>query len=152
VLKIYVDADGCTVKDEVYRVARRCKLPVVVVANHGIHTPESPLIQAVVVSQGADVADDWIAEHIERGDIVITSDIPLADRCLKKGARALGPKGKEFTEESIGDALAARALSQQLREMGLATGGPAPMAQKDRSRFLNRLDTIIQAIRRQEGA
>ena len=147
-LKIYVDADGCSVKDEVYRVARRCKLPVFVVANHGIYTPDSPLIQSVVVEQGADVADDWIAEHIEEGDIVITADIPLADRCLKKGASALGPKGKEFTEDTIGDALASRALSQQLREMGMPTGGPAPMTQKDRSRFLNRLDTIIQAIKR----
>jgi len=147
-LKIYVDADGCSVKDEVYRVARRCKLPVIVVANHGIYTPDSSLIQAVVVEQGADVADDWIADHIDEGDIVITADIPLADRCLKKGAKALGPKGKEFTEETIGDALASRALSQQLREMGMPTGGPAPMTQKDRSHFLNRLDTIIQAIKR----
>jgi len=147
-LKIYIDADGCSVKDEVYKVARRCKLPVVVVANQGIYTPDSPLVEAVIVGQGADVADDWIAEHIEQGDIVITADIPFADRCLKKGARALGPKGKEFTEETIGDALASRALSQQLREMGMPTGGPAPMTQKDRSRFLNKLDTIIQAVKR----
>jgi uncharacterized protein len=146
---IYVDADACTVKEQVYKVSRRVRWPVVLVANQYIQTPESPLISAVVVSQGADAADDYIAEQAEAGDIVVTADIPLAARALEKGARAVGPKGKEFTEDSIGGALASRALSQQLREMGIQTGGPKPMAAKDRSRFLGTLDAIINRIKRE---
>lgn len=145
---IYIDADGCAVKDEVYRVAQRYRWPVVVVANRHLHTPSSPLISAVVVGDGDDVADDYIAERAGRGDIVITADIPLAARALEKEARALGPKGREFTPDSIGDALASRALSQHLREIGVMTGGPAPMARKDRSRFLGKLDELVNAIQR----
>ena len=146
---IYIDADACSVKGETYKVARRFRWPVKVVANHYLDTPMSDLIECVVVDQGADVADDWIAERAEKGDVVITSDIPLAARCLKNGARVLGQKGKEFTEDSIGSALAGRELSQNLREMGLATGGPKPMQKKDRSRFLGKLDQIMGAINRE---
>lgn len=145
---LYVDADGCAVKDEVYRVAARYRWPVVLVANHPVHTPASPLISTVVVAQGADVADDYIAERAGPGDIVVTSDLPLAARVLDREARALGPKGREFTVESIGDFLASRALSQQLREMGVMTGGPAPMARNHRSQFLGKLDELINAIQR----
>ena len=145
---IYIDADGCPVKDETYRVARRYQLAVRVVANHRVQVPPSPLIEAVVVGRGLDEADDWIVEHATVGDIVITADIPLAARCLEKGARVLGTKGKPFTENSIGDAVASRELSRQLREMGVHTGGPAPMGKKDRSRFLSRLDELVNAIRR----
>ena len=143
---LYVDADGCPVKDEIYRVATRHRWPVVVVANQPLHTPTSALITAVVVGRGDDVADDYIAERAEPGDIVVTADLPLAARALDRGARALSPKGLEFTEESIGDFLASRALSQQLREMGVATGGPAPMGREDRSRFLDKLDALINAV------
>lgn len=146
---IFIDADGCPVKEEVYRVAKRYRLTVRVVANRHLNLPPSTLIQPVIVSDGFDAADDWIAEHAEAGDVVITADIPLAARCLEQGARVLGTKGREFTEDSIGDALASRELSQTLREMGLTTGGPAPMAKKDRSRFLSRLDEIINTIKRE---
>jgi uncharacterized protein YaiI (UPF0178 family) len=149
---IYIDADGCAVKDETYKVAARYQLAVRVVANHPIHIPgASALIQNVVVGKGFDEADDWIAERVQPGDIVVTADIPLAARCLKNGARALGPKGRALTEDSIGDAVASRDLSQQLREMGIQTGGPAPMQKKDRSRFLSKLDELVNAIRR-DGA
>ena len=146
---IYIDADGCAVKDEVYRVARRYAWRVLVVANQPIQTPSSPLIFSVIVGKGADVADDYIAERVGVGDIVVTADIPLAARALEKEARVLGPKGREFTPSSIGEALASRALSQELREMGVMTGGPAPMARQDRSRFLGALDMLINAIQRQ---
>lgn len=149
---IYIDADGCPVKDETYKVAARYRLAVRVVANKPIHIgASSPLVQSVVVGAGFDEADDWIVEHAGPGDIVVTADIPLAARCLKKGARALGPKGKAFTEDSIGDAVVSRDLAQQLREMGIQTGGPAPMQKKDRSRFLSKLDELVNAIER-EGA
>ncbi len=143
---IYVDADACAVKSETYKVAVRHKWPVRVVANQYIQTPRSPLIVCIMVGKGADVADDWIAERAGPGDVCITSDIPLAARCLKKGARVLGQKGHEFTEASIGDALAGRALSENLREIGVMTGGPRPMAPKDRSRFLGKLDQILVAL------
>lgn len=146
---IFIDADGCPVKEEVYRVSKRYHLDVRVVANRHLNLPPSPLIQPMVVSDGFDAADDWIAEHAGVGDVVITADIPLAARCLERGARVLGTKGREFTEDSIGDALASRELSQQLREMGVTTGGPAPMAKKDRSRFLSKLDELINAIKRE---
>ena len=148
-LTIFVDADGCPVKQEVYRVARRYALAVRVVANCQLNTPASPLIQPVVVANALDAADDWIAENAEVGDVVITTDIPLAARCLARGARVLGVKGRELTPDSIGDALATRELSQELREMGLATGGPALMSKKDRSRFLSSLDNVINAIKRE---
>jgi uncharacterized protein YaiI (UPF0178 family) len=146
---IYIDADACAVKEETYKVSTRLRWPVCVVANQYIETPRSSLISAVRVGHGADVADDWIAERVEPGDVVITNDIPLAARCLDKGARVLGQKGREFTDDSIGDALAGRALSEELREMGLPTGGPSPMEKKDRSRFLGKLDQILVALGRE---
>ena len=151
-LKIYVDADGCPVKDEVYRVARRYGLHVYVVSNRPIRVPFEAGIEAVVVGDRFDAADDWIAERIEEDDAAVTSDIPLADRCLRKGARVLGPKGQEFDERTIGQALASRALMDQLRQMGIAGGGPAPLQQQDRSRFLSRLDEIVQSVRRSRAS
>jgi hypothetical protein len=147
---IYIDADACAVKSETYKVATRYGWRVRVVANQAIQTPRNPLIVCITVGRGDDVADDWIAERSGIGDVVITSDIPLASRCLKKGARVLGQKGKEFTEDSIGSALAGRELSQNLREMGVMTGGPRPMEARDRSRFLGMLDQILVAINRAE--
>ena len=143
---IYIDADACAVKNETYKVATRYGWTVYVVANMTIQTPGSDLIVCVVVGQGDDVADDWIAECSAAGDVVVTNDIPLAARCLEKGARVLGQKGDEFTPDSIGGALAQRNLSQELREMGLDTVGPRPMEKKDRSRFLGKLDTILVAL------
>lgn len=147
-IRIFIDADGCPVKDEVYKVAARYKLDVFVVANKPIHVPLHPSIKMQVVSSGPDEADNWIAENIQESDICITTDIPLADRCLKKNARALGARGDEFTEDMIGDALATRELMKHLREMGEMKGGPAAFAQKDRSQFLSSLDRIIQNINR----
>lgn len=147
-LIIYVDADACPVKDEVYRVAARHILEVRVVANASMRVPIDPKIQLQVVSDGFDAADDWIVEHAEMGDIVITSDILLADRCLKKGAFVLGNTGRPFTDENIGDALVSRELSSELREMGLMNGGPAPFQKKDRSLFLQELDSAIHRIQR----
>ena len=147
-LTIYIDADGCPVKDEVYKVATRYKLKVFLVANKALNIPFDADIEMVVVSGGFDAADDWIAEQTGIGDIVITADIPLADRCIKKKSRVLGPKGQEFTEDSIGSALATRELMANLRHMGEMRGGPAPMEKKDRSQFLSKLDQIIQAIRK----
>lgn len=147
-LHIYIDGDGCPVKEEVYRVAERFQLPVTVVANKPMKVP-SPGVKMVVVRSGhLDAADDWIAENAVTNDIIITADIPLAHRCLQKGARVLGPKGEEFTKDSICDAMATRELMQTLRQFGDVRGGPAPMDKKDRSRFLGKLDQIIQAIRR----
>ena len=140
---IYIDADACSVKAEAYKVGVRYNWPVRVVANQYIQTPRTPLIVCIMVGKGEDVADDWIADKSAPGDVVITNDIPLASRCLDQGARVLGQKGREFTPESIGDALAGRELSQNLREMGVMTGGPRPMEQKDRSRFLGKLDELV---------
>lgn len=150
-LTIFIDADGCPVKDEVYRVALRYGLTVRVVANTPIAVPRSKRIETVVVKNTPDAADFWIAEHVEPDDIVVTADIPLAASCLEKKARVVGPKGREFTGDSIGEALAMRELTGHLRDMGIMTGGPAPFASKDRSRFLSRLDEIVNAIRRQAG-
>jgi uncharacterized protein YaiI (UPF0178 family) len=147
-MPIYVDGDACPVKEEVYRVARRHAVKVFVVANSSIRVPTEELIEMVVVKGGFDVADDWIVERIGEGDLAITTDIPLADRCLRKGARVLGPKGHPFTEDSIGEALATRALMDMLRQGGVIGGGPAPFAKEDRSRFLAKLDEILHAIRR----
>ncbi|MEB2343767.1 MAG: YaiI/YqxD family protein [Deltaproteobacteria bacterium] len=146
-IAIFVDADACPVKDEVYRVATRYGLPVAVVANAPIHVPAGFGAQLVVVGGAPDAADDWIAAHVEPGDVVVTADIPLAARCLAAGARALGPDGRPFTEDSIGDALAARQLHATLREQGLLPGGPRPLADKDRQRFLTRLDQLARAAR-----
>jgi len=148
VLHIYVDADACPVKNEIYRVAERYQLPVTLVTNTRMRVPYDERITLQVVGAGLDVADDWIAEAVEADDIVITADIPLASRCIKAGARALRPTGKPFTEDNIGDALATRNLMEDLRSAGEITGGPPPLQKKDRSRFLQELDKVIQAIRR----
>ncbi len=147
-LQIYVDADACPVKDEVLRVAQRHKLQIHMVSNSWMRLADSPLINRVVVAEGADVADDWIAEHIGEGDIAITADIPLASRCIKKGAQVIGSTGKPFTEDSIGMALATRDLMTTLRETGEITGGPSGFTKQDRSRFLGTLENVIQTIRR----
>jgi uncharacterized protein YaiI (UPF0178 family) len=147
-MPIYIDADACPVKEEVYRVARRYGIRVFVVANSPIRVPNDELIELVVVRGGFDAADDRIVESAATGDIVITSDIPLADRCLRSGARVLSPKGAEFTEEAIGNALTTRALLEMLRQSGEFGGGPAPFAKADRSRFLGKLDELIHAVRR----
>ena len=148
--EIFVDADGCPVKEEVYRVARRYGLHVTLVANSRMHVPDGDWVESILVDDGFDAADDWIVEHAGEKDIVITTDIPLAARCLENGSRALGPKGRVFTQASIGDALADRELRSQLREHGTTTGGPAPFGKRDRSRFLQRLDDLVQACRKEE--
>jgi uncharacterized protein YaiI (UPF0178 family) len=143
--RILVDADGCPVKAEVYRVAERYGVGVVLVANTRIRTPREVWIQLVTVKGKLDAADDWIVEQAARDDIVVTDDIPLAARCLGRGARVIGSRGRVFTEDSIGEALAARALSAHLRELGTMTGGPAGVGPRDRSRFLQRLDELVRA-------
>ena len=150
-LRIFVDADGCPVKDEVYRVAQRYDLSVTVVANSIIHVPEHPWIERVLVRGTLDAADHWIATHAGANDIVITSDIPLASRCLDNSARVLDPRGREFSPATIGEALAQRELMSQLRDRGLVSGGPAAFDKRDRSRFLQQLDAVIQSIRRSSG-
>ena len=151
---IHVDGDACPVREETYRVAGRRGLAVIVVANGArpIRPPGLPNVQLVTVPEGADAADDWIVEHIGRGDVCITADIPLAARCLEKGARALSPKGRAWTNDNIGGALAGRAIGQHLRETGQTTGGPAPMTTADRSRFLEALDATVQAAQRDLAA
>jgi uncharacterized protein YaiI (UPF0178 family) len=148
-LHIYVDADACPVKEEVYRVARRCALNVTLVANAPQWIPEDERFVLVVVREGMDVADDWIAKHAGEGDIVITADIPLAARCLRNGARVIGTTGRPFTEDNVGGALATREILSELRGAGEVTYGPRPFEKQDRSRFLQALDTAIQAIRRE---
>jgi uncharacterized protein YaiI (UPF0178 family) len=148
-LRILVDSDGCPVKEEVYRVAGRHGLTVTLVANSWMRTPEAEWIRLEVVKGGFNVADDWIAEHATPGDVVVTADIPLAARCLEKGARVVSPRGRVFTPDTIGGALASRALSSHLRECGEMTGGPAPHADRDRSRFLQSLEQVIQAVLRE---
>jgi uncharacterized protein YaiI (UPF0178 family) len=147
-LHVYVDADACPVKEEVYRVARRYGLKVTLVANSFMRVPGGDGVELVVVDKGLDGADDWIVERVEADDIVITGDIPLAARCLDQGARVLGHKGKPFTRENVGESLATRQLLAQLRDQGLMMGGPSPFAQKDRSLFLQQLDEMINAIKR----
>lgn len=146
--EIYVDADACPVKEEVVRVAERHGLPVYIVSNSGMRPTGHPLVRPVVVAEGPDAADDWIAEHIAPGDICVTSDIPLASRCLKQGARALRPDGSLFTEQSIGMALAMRDLMKNLREAGDVKGNNAAFGKADRSRFLREIEQLIQAARR----
>ncbi len=147
--EIFVDGDACPVKDEVYAVAARFGLAVVVVANQRMNVPRDLGVEMIVVPDGPDAADDWIAEEIRPGDIVITADIPLAARCLAAEAFALGPNGREFTSDSIGGALATREIKASIRESGIATGGPAPLSARDRSRFSNELDRIAnRALRR----
>jgi uncharacterized protein YaiI (UPF0178 family) len=146
VIQIYIDADACPVKEEVFRVAKRHGLKVHVVANGRLGIPRDPLFELVVVSGRFDAADDWIVERVTPWDITVTSDIPLADRCLKKGSRVLDPKGRVFTEDAIGDALASREISAFLRDMGEMGGGPKPYTAQDRSRFLNVFENQIQAL------
>jgi uncharacterized protein YaiI (UPF0178 family) len=147
-LHVYVDADACPVKDEIYRVAQRYGLAVTLVADSWFRHPGGTWLKLEVVAGGPNAADDWIAGKVERDDIVVTADIPLAARCLDKGARVLGHKGREFTDANVGDALAGRHLATMLRDQGIMGGGPPPFAKKDRSRFLQKLDEIVQAIRR----
>jgi hypothetical protein len=142
VTEIFVDGDACPVKDEVYAVAARLGLAVVVVANQRINVPRDLGVEMVVVAEGPDAADDWIAEEIREGDIVITADIPLAARCLAVGAYVLGTSGRELTPDSIGGALATRDIKAGIRETGIVTGGPPPLSARDRSRFSNELDRI----------
>ncbi len=145
--EIYVDGDACPVREEVYRVAGRLGLVVHVVSNGSrpIRPPGLANVRMVVVPEGADVADDWIAERITAADVCVTADIPLASRCLARGARAVANNGRVWTPDNIGNALAGREVGRHLREMGVATGGPAPMGKADRSKFLSALDTLVQA-------
>jgi uncharacterized protein YaiI (UPF0178 family) len=145
---IYIDADGCPVKDEIYRVAERLQVEVILVANKYMHFPQSKLIRLEVVSSSFDAADDWIVAQVTPRDLVITADILLADRSLKKGCRVLGHKGIEFTDDNIGISVAQRELTQNLRHMGENAGGPAPMDKRARSQFLGKLDEILQALKR----
>lgn len=151
-LEIYVDGDACPVKKEVARIALRHGLKVFVVSHGPLSVPASGRIEHIRVKKGFDAADDWIAERIGEGDIAITADIPLAERCLKKGARVVAPNGQVFDDASIREAMATRALMDNLRQMGMITGGPAPFVPADRSRFLSRLGEAIQAVMRYSGS
>ena len=147
-MNIFVDADGCPVKQEIYRVAKRYGLRVTLVANSRMRTPSEKWLEIIIVDGQFNAADDWIAQHASVNDIVVSGDIPLASRCLEKGAQVLAPTGRIFSEKSIGEALASRELLSQLRDLGTITGGPPPFDKRDRSRFLQRLDETIQAVRR----
>jgi uncharacterized protein YaiI (UPF0178 family) len=148
---IFVDGDACPVREEVYRVAARLRLNVFVVSNGSrpIRPPGTSKVSMVLVGDSADAADDWIAERIGAADVCVTSDIPLASRCLKKGARVVSPTGKQWTEANIGNALAGRDIARHLRELGENTRGPAPLTKRDRSLFLSALDTAVQAALRE---
>ncbi len=149
-MNILVDADACPVKDEIYKVAWRHEVPVTIVSNSIIRVPAHPLVERVVVSDGFDAADDWIAERAGAGSICITADILLADRCLKAGAQVIAPNGKPFTTSSIGAAVATRAIMADLRAgaVGDAIGGPPPFSKADRSRFLSALDEALRRLKR----
>jgi uncharacterized protein len=144
VARIFIDGDACPVKDEVYVVSSRYRLPVTLVANKPLYLPPRTQVELVVVGGAPDAADDWIAERARAGDVVVTADIPLAARCLAAGALALGTNGREFTGDSIGGALAMRELKSQLRDSGANTGGPRAITDKDRSRFRMKLDELVQ--------
>jgi uncharacterized protein len=148
---IYVDGDACPVREEIYRVAARLRVNVFVVSNGSrpIRPPGTSNVRMVVVGESADGADDWIAEHISAADVCVTSDIPLAARCLKKGARVVSPTGKQWTQANIGNALVGRQIARHLRELGTNTRGPAPLTKRDRSRFLSAFDTALQAAMRE---
>ncbi|WP_336868553.1 YaiI/YqxD family protein [Sphingomonas sanguinis] len=146
--QILVDADACPVKEEIYRVAFRLEVPVTMVSNTHFRIPQHPLVTRIVVGAGFDAADDWIAEHAQAASVVVTADILLADRCLKAGATVIAPNGKPFTTNSIGNAVAVRAIMSDLRAGGERVGGPPPFAKEDRSRFLSALDTALVAILR----
>jgi uncharacterized protein YaiI (UPF0178 family) len=141
---IFVDGDGCPVKDETYVVATRYGIRVALVANSRLSVPKGFGVELVLVDQGPDAADDWIVENVRPGDVVVTADIPLAARCLAAGGRVLGTNGRVFSEDSVGDLLATRDLKAQLRGAGVMTSGPPPMSRKDRSRFLSKLDELVQ--------
>lgn len=147
-IAILVDADACPVKEEIYKVAFRHAVPVTIVSNSPIRVPQHELISRVVVSDGFDAADDWIAERAAPGMVCITADILLADRCLKAGAAVIGPNGKPFSTSSIGSAIATRAIMADLRAGGDAIGGPPPFAKTDRSRFLSALDEALVKLKR----
>jgi hypothetical protein len=147
-IRIFVDADACPMKNEVYRVAERYGLQVYVVANSFMNVPRSDLIERVIVNEGPDIADDWIAERAGASDIVITADIPLAGRCVRNGASVIGPTGKPFDDNSIGMALATRNLMTDLRSAGATTRGPLPMSRQDISRFLSALDLAVTRLKR----
>ena len=149
--RIYVDADACPVKDEIYRVAVRLGVPVSVVAGNFIRVPQDPLIERVAAGAAQDAADDWIVERARPGDVVITSDIPLASRCVKLGADVIAPNGKPFSEESIGMTLAMRNLMTDLRSSGEITGGPQSFSPRDRSAFISALDQTIRRIQRRRA-
>jgi uncharacterized protein YaiI (UPF0178 family) len=150
-MRIFVDGDACPMKQEVYRVAARYDLEVTVVANSWMRIPEEGKIALQLVEGGFDMADDWIVGQLRPDDIVITADVPLASRCIAKGASVLGTTGNPFTEDNIGHVLATRNLLSELRESGMHTGGPAPIQKRDRSRFLQNLDTMIQAVLRRRS-
>jgi uncharacterized protein len=147
-IRVLVDADACPVKEDVYRVAQRHQIPVIVVANSPIRVPKDPLIERITVGGGLDAADNWIAERALPGDIVITSDIPLAARCVNAGAQVIAPDGRRFNEDAIGMALAMRDLMTDLRQAGVATAGPRPFSVRDRSAFLGALDQAIRRLHR----
>jgi uncharacterized protein len=147
-MRIYIDADACPVKDEVYRVAARHKLPVTVVAAGFIRVPADPMIERIAAGDGMDAADNWIAERATAGDVVITADIPLASRCVKAGAEVIAPNGRPFTEQAIGMTLAVRNLMHDLRSAGEVTRGPKPFSPRDRSTFLSALDEAIRRVQR----
>lgn len=149
-MRILVDADACPVKDEIFKVADRYDLPVTLVANQGMRSPNHERITVIRVNADLDAADDWIAEESTENDIVITADIPLASRCVKQSARVLSPHGKVFTENNVGSALATRDLLTSLRETGEMTSGPPPFDSRARSQFLQALDKIIQSIFREK--
>lgn len=149
-MNIYVDADACPVKDEVVRVAERHGIAISLVSNQWMRGPESPLVQRFTVNDHPDAADDWIAERVTERDIVITADIPLAARCVAKGAMVLRPNGKPLDKDAIGMAVAMRDLHTHLRETGEITRGPAPFQKQDRSRFLDALETAVRMLKRRE--
>ena len=150
-LHLFIDADACPMKQEAFRVARRYGLDVTLVTNSWMRVPNETWITLEVVEDGFDAADDWIVEHVQPHDIVITADILLAERCLEKQARVIGSTGKPFTQDNIGQAVATRELMADLREAGEITGGPPPLTKRDRSQFLQQLDNVIQSIRRKQG-
>jgi len=147
-IRIFVDADACPVKPEVYRVAERYGLKVFVVANAFMNVPRSSMIERVIVPEGPDVADDWIVERAGASDVVVTADIPLAARCVGNGASVIGPTGKAFDDDSIGMALATRNLMSDLRSAGATTRGPKPLSRQDLSRFLSALDLAVTRLKR----
>lgn len=146
--RIIIDADACPVKDEAYRVAARHKLRVLIVANSYMQVPRDPMIERILVPAGMDAADNWIADHATPRDVVITTDVPLAARCVKVGAAVVAPNGREFTPSSIGMALATRNLMQDMRDAGATTRGPKPFSPRDRSTFLSTLDTILVRLKK----